>query len=274
MCHKFNWRGRHLSVLIGNLVSRFSRKATIAAMSLALALATPMAFGQTDSVIQSAVQKELSGSKFKTVQTAVQNGIVTLSGTVNVYDTKEQADRKAHRVKGVIAVRNEIQVAGPEVPDQELQEKLVKAIEYDRVGYGTTPFNSISVAVHNGVVTLGGYAWGPVDADSAVAVAANTRGVKDVVDDIKVDPLSPMDNRIRLQVFRAIYSFPSLNKYAIDPGKPIRIQVENGHVTLYGAVDSEADKEAAGIRASGVPGVFSVTNDLQVAGKPAERLTQ
>jgi hyperosmotically inducible periplasmic protein len=62
-----------------------------------------------------------------------------------------------------------------------------------------------------------------------------------------------------------------LNKYAIDPAKPIRISVQNGHVALYGVVDSEADKDAAGIRANSVPGVFSVKNDLQVGGQPAEK---
>ena len=74
-----------------------------------------------------------------------------------------------------------------------------------------------------------------------------------------------------LQLARAVYSFPSLNRYAIDPAKPIRISVQNGHVELYGVVDSQADKDAAGIRANGVPGVFSVENHLQVAGQPAEK---
>ena len=74
----------------------------------------------------------------------------------------------------------------------------MRAISVDRVGYGTTPFNAISVNVNNGVVTLGGTAYGPVDADSAVAVASNTKGVKDVINDISVDPVSPMDDRIRL----------------------------------------------------------------------------
>lgn len=225
---------------------------------------------QTDGAIQVAVQKALSNPKFKMVHVSVKDGVVILSGSVDLYDAKIQADRRTHRVKGVRAVQDNIEIGGPNIPDSLLQEHLVKAIEYDRVGYRTTPFNSISVQVHNGVVTLGGHAWGPVDADSAVAVAANTKGVKDVIDEIQVDPVSPMDDRIRLRVFRAIYSFPSLNKYAIDPGKPIRIQVENGHVTLYGVVDSEADKEAAGIRANGVPGVFSVTNDLQVVGEQPE----
>lgn len=154
---------------------------------------------------------------------SVQNGLVVLSGSVGLYDVKLQADRKAHRVKGAKAIEDDIEVEGPSVPDSVLQEHLVREIEYDRVGYRTTPFNSISVQVHSGVVTLGGHAGGPVDADSAVAVAANTKGVRDVIDEIQVDPVSPMDDRIRLQVFRAIYIFSSLNKYAIDPGKPIRI---------------------------------------------------
>jgi osmotically-inducible protein OsmY len=217
------------------------------------------------------MNKALNKSKFKNVQVTVQNGIVKLTGTVDVFDTKEDADKRVHRIKGVKAVDNEIEVAGPEIPDGQLQQKLVKAIQYDRVGYGTTPFNAISVNVQGGVVTLSGHAYGPVDADSAVAVAANTKGVKDVINEIQVDPVSPMDDRIRFAVFRAVYGFPSLNKYAIDPAKPIRISVQNGNVTLYGVVDSQADKDAAGIRANSVPGVFHVTNDLQVAGAPPEK---
>jgi hypothetical protein len=79
-----------------------------------------------------------------------------------------------------------------------------------------------------------------------------------------------MDDQTRLAVARAIYGYPTLNKYAIDPAKPIRISVQNGHVELYGVVDSKSDKDMAYIRANGVPGVFSVKNYLQVAGQPAE----
>jgi hyperosmotically inducible protein len=215
--------------------------------------------------------KALNKSKFKDIKAAVQNGVVTLTGTVDVYDTKADVDKRVHRIKNVKAVENEVEVAGPEVPDNVLQNKLLKAIEYDRVGYGTTAFNAIGVNVQNGVVTLSGTAYGPVDADSAVAVAANTKGVKDVVNDIQVDPVSPMDDRIRIAVFRTVYGFPSLNKYAIDPGKPIRISVQNGNVTLYGVVDSKADKDAAGIRANTVPGVFHVTNNLVVAGQETKQ---
>lgn len=215
--------------------------------------------------LQQKLTKALNKKELSQVQGTVQGTTAVLRGTVPVFDDKEEADKKAHRIKGITAVENEIEVAGPAVPDQVLQQKLLKAIEYDRVGYGTTAFNAISVGVQNGVVTLGGHAYGPVDADSAVSVAANTKGVRDVVNDINVDPTSPMDDRIRIQAFRTIYGFPTLNKYAVDPAKPIRISVQNGNVTLYGVVDSQADKDAAGIRANTVPGVFHVTNNLQVA---------
>ncbi len=235
------------------------------ALFLAVLLVAPQLLAQSDSQIQADIQKTLKNDRFRNVQASVKNGEVDLTGTVEVYDSKVQADQRVRRVKGVTSVRDDIQVAGAEISDRELQNKLVEAISYDRVGYRTTPFNAISVQVQNGAVTLGGHAYGPVDADSAVAVAANTKGVKDVIDDIQVDPVSLTDDRIRLKVFRAVYGFPTLNKYAIDPAKPIRIQVANGHVALYGTVDSEADKNAAGLRANGVAGVFSVTNNLQVA---------
>jgi osmotically-inducible protein OsmY len=75
-----------------------------------------------------------------------------------------------------------------------------------------------------------------------------------------------------MQVFRAVYGYPTLNRYAIDPAKPIRISVQNGHVELYGTVDSQSDKDTAYISANSVPGVFDVKNYLQVADPPSKKL--
>lgn len=242
-----------------------------ALLFLAAALAMPTAFAQNDAQTQAAVQKALSGSRFKGIQASVQNGVVTLSGTVDVFAAKLNAEQKVRHVHGVGAIRDEIQVGGPEIPDQELQKKLQKAIAYGLWGYVPVQFQSISVQVNHGVVTLGGFAAGPIAASDAVAIVANTKGVKDVIDNIQVDPLSPMDNGIRVAVFRKVYGNPMLNQYAMDPEKPIRIQVVNGHVTLYGVVDSEAQKNVAGIQANSVPGVFSVTNDIVVANAHNEK---
>jgi osmotically-inducible protein OsmY len=114
-------------------------------------------------------------------------------------------------------------------------------------------------------------AYGPTDKDSAISLVSNYPGVKDVVDNIEVAPVSPMDDRIRLAEARAIYGAPQLNKYAIDPAKPIRITVVNGHVTLSGVVDNQGDKDLANIKANGVQGVFQVVNNLQVATESPEK---
>jgi hyperosmotically inducible periplasmic protein len=224
---------------------------------------------QTDNNIQAQLQN--SFKKYKDVQISVKNGIVDLEGTVPDFATKEELDKKAHRTKNVVAVRNKLKIAGAgEISDAQLQQKLVQKLQYDRVGYGNA-FNAISVNVQDGVVTLAGNALGPVAADSAVSLASHFRGVQDVINNIQVDPVSPMDDRTRQQVYRAVYGFPSLNKYSIDPAQPIRITVVNGNVTLNGVVLSQADKDTAGIRANGVPGVFKVTNNLQVANSSNEK---
>jgi hyperosmotically inducible periplasmic protein len=243
------------------------------ALALAVSIAVPSAIAENapnDSRIRAELTKSLSNTKFKDIQASVQNGVVSLTGTVNVYAVKADAENKAHKVKTVTAVRDEIQVAGPAVPDQVLQRKLMGKIQSDRIGYGTTTFNAISVGVENGIVTLGGSAYGPVDKDYAIADASYAAGVKDVVDHIQVDPVSMMDDRIRAVTARAVYGYPSLNKYAIDPVKPIRIVVQNGNVMLEGVVINQMDKEVAGLRANSVPGVFKVTNNLQVANQQSE----
>jgi len=217
-----------------------------------------------------ALKAKLHGSQYKDVQVSVdQNGIATLSGTVSLYEFKEDADRQAHKVKGVVAVRDDIQVSG-NVPDSAIVKKLAPEIAYSREGFGSV-FDAIILHVQNGVVTLSGHAHDYPSRDAALGYAATTPGVKEVIDDIQVDPVSSMDWGIRMQVARAIYSYPTLQKYAIDPIRPIRISVQNGHVELYGSVDSPQDKQIAFMRASQVPGVFSVKNYIQVQGQPPEK---
>jgi hyperosmotically inducible protein len=227
------------------------------------------AFAGDDSSTASEVQSKLNKSQFKNVKVDVQNGVATLTGTVDLYEYKGDADKRVHKVKGVTAVRNDIAVAGPTVSDQELKAKLGEKLAYDRVGYGNV-WDAITLNVQNGAVTLGGHARNDVDKDSALALVSTYPGVKEVENEIQVDPVSIMDDQTRVAVYRAVYGFPALNKYAIDPAKTIRISVQNGHVELYGVVDTQADKEMAFMRANGVTGVFSVKNYLQVANQPSE----
>jgi osmotically-inducible protein OsmY len=225
----------------------------------------PAATAQAASPAVSDVQARLDKKQFHNVKVTVDQGIATLTGTVDLYAYKADADKHVRKVNGVTAVHNLIEVGGPTIPDEVLRDKLGEKLEYDQVFYGNV-FNAISLSVHNGVVTLGGHAFNYFNSkDSALALISNYPGVKGVKDEIQVDPVSFMDDRIRMQVYRAVYSFPALTKYAIDPGKPIRISVQNGHVGLYGMVDSKADRDIAFIRANAVHGVFKVENFLNIA---------
>ena len=107
-------------------------------------IAPPIAPNENSDATTSDVQSKLNKSEFKDVKVSVDNGIATLSGTVDLYEYKVNADKRTHKVKGVEAVRNDIQVAGPSVSDQELKSKLGDKLAYDRVGYGNT-FNAITL---------------------------------------------------------------------------------------------------------------------------------
>jgi osmotically-inducible protein OsmY len=246
--------------------------ASMAVFSAALLFGAGARMAKADAgSVEADVHKALDNKRFQNVTASVHGPEVVLTGTVETYAAKEEADNRIHHVKGVKGIDNEIQVAGPTVEDAVLRDKLAKALSYDREGYGTTPFNSLTIGVQNGVVTLGGTVYGPPDKDSALSLVANTPGVKDIVDHIDVAPVSPMDDRLRLELARVIYGTPQLQKYALDPAKPIRITVVNGNVTLTGVVDSKMDRGVAGIRANSVPGVFKVVNDLQIAPTQASK---
>lgn len=130
-----------------------------------------------------------------------------------------------------------------------------------------TVFDDLSYKVDGYNVTLMGEVTNPVLKSDAANVVKHIEGVQNVTNNIRVLPLSSMDWRIRRAEFHAIYSEPQLTKYGFQAFPSIHILVDGGHVTLTGVVDNEADKNVAGIRANGVPGVFSVTNDLRVEGK-------
>ncbi len=151
-------------------------------------------------------------------------------------------------------------------PNVNAQKRIANEVRHELVMlpfYGV--FDDLGYSVNGTTVTLTGSVVRPVLKSDAENVVKRIEGVEKVIDNIKVLPVSPMDDRVRMAVFRAIYGDPSLNRYAVRAVPPIHIIVENGHVTLVGAVGSEADKNIAGIRANGVPGTFSVTNNLQVS---------
>jgi hyperosmotically inducible protein len=232
---------------------------------LAWAQSGQVGTGRYDQQIQQDVTKQLqSKDKWKGITASTEDAIVTLDGNAKVLVDKIDVGKKVDKIDHVQGVRNHVQVEG-NVPDEQLRQQLAEKLRYDRVGYGVA-FNALGVGVQNGVVTLNGDVRDYPARDSAIAIAETTPGVKEVVDNINVLPTSPFDDTIRLAVSRAIYGNSTLSKYAMDPAKPIRIVVDNGHVTLYGVVDNQMDKQIAEQQAKSVPNVFSVDDKLMIAG--------
>jgi hyperosmotically inducible periplasmic protein len=238
---------------------------TTLALLVLLSMSAMAATGRYDQQIQQAVSQKIQEAKhLQNVNSSVEDGIVTLTGTVDLYQDKLDAAKKVKKLANVNGVRNDIVVAGETVPDSQLQQKLAKKLAYDRVGYYDNAFNYIAIDVKDSVATLSGDTYNNVGRDSALAIVARTPGVKDVVNQVKVLPASIFDDSLRVREARVIYRDSVLSRYAIDPVDPIRIVVNNGHVTLYGTVQSTMDKNIAGIRAGSVPGAFSVENKLVV----------
>ncbi len=116
-------------------------------------------------------------------------------------------------------------------------------------------------------VVLSGQVVRPTLKGDAAKAVQRLEAVGKVVNHIEVLPLSPNDDRLRIAAYRAIYSRPGLDRYALQAVPPIHIIVKNGNITLVGMVASQADKDLAGISANGVSGAFSVTNSLRIEGK-------
>jgi hyperosmotically inducible periplasmic protein len=154
---------------------------------------------------------------------------------------------------------------GQEQPPSPAQVRIPREVMHELLMlpyFGV--FDNIEYQVNGDAVTLLGSVTRPTLKSDAENAVKHIEGVSRVNNKINVLPPSPMDDQLRLALFRAIYGYPSLEKYSLGVQKPIRIIVKNGHVDLDGVVDSEADKEAAGMRANGVSGIFSVTNNLRV----------
>ncbi len=144
---------------------------------------------------------------------------------------------------------------------QEVRHKLV-SLPY----YGV--FDDLGFTVNGGTVTLVGEVTQPVLKIDAEKTVKGVEGVTNVVNNIEVLPLSPMDNQIRRAVYRAIYGDPVLSdRYGFQAIPSIHIIVKNGNVRLEGVVANQMDRDICNIRANAVPGVFKVQNDLRIEAK-------
>jgi hyperosmotically inducible protein len=153
-------------------------------------------------------------------------------------------------------------------PSDRGRQRLEREVRHELVMlpyYGV--FDNLAYKVDGFTVTLYGQVTRPTLKSSAERVVKDIEGVEKVINNIEVFPVSPNDDRLRVALYRAIYSHPQLNRYALQSVPPIHILVKNGEANLVGVVANEGDKNIAGIQANGVPGVFKVSNSLLVEGK-------
>jgi len=153
--------------------------------------------------------------------------------------------------------------ANPPAP-QSLEDKVrhqLNMLPY----YGV--FDNLSFRVDGDKVTLFGQVAQPVLKYDAENALKHIEGVRQVEDQVEVLPLSSFDDQIRWRTARAIYGYPALSRYALGTHPPIHIVVKNGNVTLAGVVANSMDRDLAYLRANGIPGAFSVTNELRIDGK-------
>lgn len=149
--------------------------------------------------------------------------------------------------------------------DQKSQQRIIKEVRHELAMMPQLSiFDNLAFTVNGGTVTLMGQVRNAVLKDEAQSAVKHVEGVEQVNNQIEILPPSPNDDRIRREVARAIFNDSRLFPYAVQSLPPIHIIVKGGHVSLEGLVRDQGDKNEAGIRANGVPGVFSVQNNLQV----------
>ncbi len=128
-------------------------------------------------------------------------------------------------------------------------------------------FDNLAYSVNGGTVTLYGQVVRPSTRSEAEGRVKRLSGVTRVVNNIRVLPLSRFDDNIRTATYRSIARSGGLYRYLQGANPSLHIVVDRGHVTLEGVVDRSGDRTLAYMAANGVPGVFSVKNNLRVEGE-------
>ncbi|HWS87050.1 MAG TPA: BON domain-containing protein [Pyrinomonadaceae bacterium] len=169
-------------------------------------------------------------------------------------------------VAATLALAAGLAVTGPAaVSAQGLdQQQIMKKVRKELVKlpyYGV--FDNLAYSVEGGTVTLFGQVVRPSTKDDAARRVAKIEGVERVVNQIEVLPLSPLDNSIRVRTYRTLARAGGLYRYFMGANPSVHIVVNRGHLTLEGVVGTDGDRNLAYITARGIPGVFSVTNNLR-----------
>jgi len=224
-------------------------------------LATPPT---TDSQAAANIQSRLDHAKLDqhgAVQVTYAAGVATLTGTVDSLGSKLDAEQAARKTKGVKQVVDNIQVRAEGVDDMQI---LVQARHDIVMYYAYGMFDNVELAVRNGALVVKGQVTQPFKKKDMENILEHVKGVAAFQNNLEVLPLSDFDNRLRMQVARAIYGDPYFIHYTNLALPPIHIIVKNGNVTLEGVVASGMDKTKANMDARGAGLSFSVIDNLRV----------
>jgi hyperosmotically inducible protein len=245
----------------------FSIGSSFALISLLLFLA-PAAradVGPSNAEMTAGVQSRLYNAgifKHGQVNVQVRNGVATLTGTVDNYGQELRAVRAARHQHGVISVVDNIQVSAVDVSPQQILEKARHAVLM--YPYYTI-FDNLTLSTHGNRLTVAGQVTQPYKKSDLGNILAGIRGVTYVKNNIQVLPLSSFDDHIREEIAERIYGDPLFVNYGNQANPSIHIIVDNGQVTLYGAVNSKLERQRAEIDARFAATYFGLTNNLHVA---------
>jgi hyperosmotically inducible periplasmic protein len=251
-----------------------TRRVGVSGLLGALLLAAPAVASDAD--LQKRVETRLAKAGLEgrgDVRVSARGGVVTLEGFTLTVDARRDAEKAAgkesKRVESRLVVRPEAAV-----PDAQLREAVADAI-LDEPRYGV--FDSVGVAVEDGVVLLQGSVRQAWLKDSFDRRIAQVDGVREIRNEIRIAPTSIYDDRLRAQLYRRIYGDDLFVRYANWADPPIRIVVENGRVTLTGIVNSPVEQARLGMIARGTL-AFGVSNQVEVESErskePVRKTTQ
>jgi hyperosmotically inducible protein len=218
----------------------------------------------TDSQAVASIQSRLDKAKVNKhgeVQVTYAGGIATLTGTVDNLGSKLDAEKAAQKVHGVTQVVDNIQVRADEVTTQQMLEQARHEIV---MYYAYGIFDNVNFEAHNGTLTVSGQVTQPFKKTDIGNILERVKGVAELNNNLEVLPLSTFDDRLRLQIARAIYGDPFFIRYANQALPPIHIIVKNGNVTLEGVVASTLDRTKAEMAALHTGLSFAVVDHLQV----------
>jgi osmotically-inducible protein OsmY len=237
-------------------------------MALVLFANTKSTQGEPEKLTDSAVKTVLEQRLIKygllrgnNIQVSVDNGVITLNGTVRSLAEKEKVAQYAHEVDDTYAIENLLAIQAGNLSDQQIADSVMVQID-NYVFYSV--FDWIEVQVNNGVVTLRGWVDEPWHKSGYERQAQKAVGVKQIKSEIQTLPASFTDDQIRREAARVIYDDPILDNYGYRAVPAIHIIVNMGVVTLKGVVASSFDANRAGSLVRYRTGAFDVDNQLQV----------